>query len=60
MGGKTKKDQDKTTERPSQLGDDEQAHPDVDHSHAPYLSQEDADIRLQRAQGDSRASTPQE
>ena len=43
------------------LGSDEQAHPDVDHSHAPYPSQEDADIRLQRAQsGDSRQADPQE
>ncbi len=65
MGGKSKKnaENDHTDHVHASfqgLGDDEQAHPDVDHSHAPYLSQEDADIRLQRAQGDSRASTPQE
>lgn len=62
MGGKSKNSKDKAEEQeqPEALGSDEQAHPDVDHSHAPYPSQEDADIRLQRAQGDSRASTPQE
>ena len=54
------KPKDEPREQPEALGDDEQAHPGVDHSHAPYPSQEDADIRIQRAQGDSRASTPQE
>ena len=56
---KDKKD-DKPEPEQAVLGTDEQAHPDIDHSHAPYPSREDADIRLQRAQGDSRASTPQE
>jgi hypothetical protein len=55
---KSKKNE--AAEEPATLGDDEQAHPGLVHSHAPYLSEEDADIRLQRAQGDSRASTPQE
>ena len=50
----------KDQEQPEALGTDEQAHPGVDHSHAPYPSQEDADIRLQRAQGDSRQADPQE
>ena len=43
-----------------QLGTDEQAHPGVDHSHAGYLTPEDAEIRLQRAQGDSRQADLQE
>jgi hypothetical protein len=56
---KAKKDDKTQTDERATLGSDDK-HPDVDHSHAGYLSQEDADIRLQRATGDSRTSTPQE